>query len=25
VVTARWPHVDHAEHQQANFSFPTAR
>ncbi|HEV7559074.1 MAG TPA: CoA-acylating methylmalonate-semialdehyde dehydrogenase [Kofleriaceae bacterium] len=25
VVTARWPHVDLAEHQQANFSFPTAR
>jgi len=25
VVTARWPHVDHAEHQQAQFSFPTAR
>jgi malonate-semialdehyde dehydrogenase (acetylating) / methylmalonate-semialdehyde dehydrogenase len=25
VVTSRWPHVDHAEHQQANFSFPTAR
>ncbi len=25
VVTARWPHVDLAEHQQAQFSFPTAR
>jgi len=25
VVTSRWPHVDHAEHQQAQFSFPTAR
>jgi malonate-semialdehyde dehydrogenase (acetylating)/methylmalonate-semialdehyde dehydrogenase len=25
VVTARWPHVDHAEHQQASLSFPTAR
>jgi malonate-semialdehyde dehydrogenase (acetylating)/methylmalonate-semialdehyde dehydrogenase len=25
VVTARWPHVDHAEHQQAHFSFPTAQ
>jgi malonate-semialdehyde dehydrogenase (acetylating)/methylmalonate-semialdehyde dehydrogenase len=25
VVTARWPHVEHAEHQQPNFSFPTAR
>ena len=25
VVTARWPHVDLAEHQAANFSFPTAR
>jgi malonate-semialdehyde dehydrogenase (acetylating)/methylmalonate-semialdehyde dehydrogenase len=25
VVTSRWPHVDQAEHQQANFSFPTAR
>jgi len=25
VVTARWPHVDHAEHQQATLSFPTAR
>ena len=25
VVTARWPHVDHAEHQQAQFSFPTAQ
>jgi malonate-semialdehyde dehydrogenase (acetylating)/methylmalonate-semialdehyde dehydrogenase len=25
VVTARWPHVDLAEHQEANFSFPTAR
>ena len=25
VVTARWPHLDHAEHQQAQFSFPTAR
>jgi malonate-semialdehyde dehydrogenase (acetylating)/methylmalonate-semialdehyde dehydrogenase len=24
VVTARWPHVDHAEHQRAQFSFPTA-
>ena len=25
VVTARWPHVDHAEHQRATLSFPTAR
>ena len=25
VVTARWPHVDHADHQQAHFSFPTAQ
>jgi malonate-semialdehyde dehydrogenase (acetylating)/methylmalonate-semialdehyde dehydrogenase len=25
VVTARWPHVDQAEHQEAQFSFPTAR
>jgi malonate-semialdehyde dehydrogenase (acetylating)/methylmalonate-semialdehyde dehydrogenase len=25
VVTARWPHVDLAEHQQAQLSFPTAR
>jgi len=25
VVTARWPHVDLAEHQEAQFSFPTAR
>ena len=25
VVTSRWPHVEHAEHQQAHFSFPTAR
>jgi malonate-semialdehyde dehydrogenase (acetylating) / methylmalonate-semialdehyde dehydrogenase len=25
VVTARWPHVDHAEHQMANFSFPTSQ
>ncbi|HSE70864.1 MAG TPA: CoA-acylating methylmalonate-semialdehyde dehydrogenase [Nocardioidaceae bacterium] len=25
VVTARWPHVEHAEHQQAHFSFPTAQ
>jgi malonate-semialdehyde dehydrogenase (acetylating)/methylmalonate-semialdehyde dehydrogenase len=24
VVTSRWPHVEHAEHQQAHFSFPTA-
>ena len=25
VVTQRWPHVEHAEHQQAHFSFPTAQ
>ncbi|MFL6135328.1 MAG: CoA-acylating methylmalonate-semialdehyde dehydrogenase [Nocardioidaceae bacterium] len=25
VITARWPHVDHAEHQAAQFHFPTAR
>ena len=25
VVTARWPHVEHAEHQRAQFSFPTAQ
>jgi malonate-semialdehyde dehydrogenase (acetylating)/methylmalonate-semialdehyde dehydrogenase len=25
VVTARWPHVEHAEHQRAGFSFPTAQ
>jgi malonate-semialdehyde dehydrogenase (acetylating) / methylmalonate-semialdehyde dehydrogenase len=25
VITTRWPHVDLAEHQQAQFSFPTAR
>jgi malonate-semialdehyde dehydrogenase (acetylating)/methylmalonate-semialdehyde dehydrogenase len=24
VVTSRWPHQEHAEHQQAHFSFPTA-
>lgn len=23
-VTSRWPSVDHAEHQQAHFIFPTA-
>jgi malonate-semialdehyde dehydrogenase (acetylating)/methylmalonate-semialdehyde dehydrogenase len=25
VITSRWPHVDHVEHQGAQFSFPTAR
>jgi malonate-semialdehyde dehydrogenase (acetylating)/methylmalonate-semialdehyde dehydrogenase len=25
VVTSRWPHVEHAEHQQAQFSFPTSQ
>ncbi|RNM17002.1 CoA-acylating methylmalonate-semialdehyde dehydrogenase [Nocardioides pocheonensis] len=25
VITARWPHVDQAAHQAAQFSFPTAR
>jgi malonate-semialdehyde dehydrogenase (acetylating)/methylmalonate-semialdehyde dehydrogenase len=25
VITSRWPHVDHAEHQEAQFTFPTAR
>jgi malonate-semialdehyde dehydrogenase (acetylating)/methylmalonate-semialdehyde dehydrogenase len=25
VVTTRWPHVDQAQHQEAQFSFPTAR
>jgi malonate-semialdehyde dehydrogenase (acetylating)/methylmalonate-semialdehyde dehydrogenase len=25
VVTARWPHQEHAEHQRAQFSFPTAQ
>ena len=25
VVTSRWPHVDHADDQQAQFHFPTAR
>ncbi|MFI5622513.1 CoA-acylating methylmalonate-semialdehyde dehydrogenase [Nocardioides sp. NPDC051685] len=25
VITSRWPHVDHAEHQAAHFNFPTAR
>jgi malonate-semialdehyde dehydrogenase (acetylating)/methylmalonate-semialdehyde dehydrogenase len=25
VVTSRWPHVEHAEHQQAHFSFPTSQ
>jgi malonate-semialdehyde dehydrogenase (acetylating) / methylmalonate-semialdehyde dehydrogenase len=25
VITSRWPHVDHVEHQAAAFSFPTAR
>ncbi|MGH3506351.1 MAG: CoA-acylating methylmalonate-semialdehyde dehydrogenase [Nocardioidaceae bacterium] len=25
VVTQRWPHVEHAEHQAAHFSFPTAQ
>ncbi|MEU0314104.1 CoA-acylating methylmalonate-semialdehyde dehydrogenase [Nocardioides sp. NPDC006273] len=25
VITSRWPHVDHAEHQAAHFSFPTSR
>jgi malonate-semialdehyde dehydrogenase (acetylating)/methylmalonate-semialdehyde dehydrogenase len=25
VVTARWPHTDHAEDQRAQFSFPTSR
>ncbi|MGY2873657.1 malonate-semialdehyde dehydrogenase (acetylating) / methylmalonate-semialdehyde dehydrogenase [Marmoricola sp. URHA0025 HA25] len=24
-ITARWPHVDHAEHQGAQLSFPTAQ
>jgi malonate-semialdehyde dehydrogenase (acetylating)/methylmalonate-semialdehyde dehydrogenase len=25
VITSRWPHVDHVDHQGAHFSFPTAR
>jgi malonate-semialdehyde dehydrogenase (acetylating)/methylmalonate-semialdehyde dehydrogenase len=25
VITSRWPHVDHAEHQAAHFSFPTSK
>jgi malonate-semialdehyde dehydrogenase (acetylating)/methylmalonate-semialdehyde dehydrogenase len=25
VITARWPHVEHAVHQTAQFSFPTAQ
>ncbi len=25
VVTSRWPHVDHADDQQAQFQFPTAQ
>ncbi len=25
VVTSRWPHVEHAEHQQAHLNFPTSQ